>query len=174
METPIPGSSSTGPVMDIKTQDATIFDALGLYKRIMRLHLEAAYLLLHKLMDRTQGNWWMQLGETVIGYWPASLFSYLSQSSSLIEWGGEVINVASGGQHTTTQMGSGHFPQEGAGKASYIKDIQIVDEFNTLKTPQGLNPVARKKSCYDILMDMNDDFGSHFFYGGPGRNENCP
>ncbi|KAL8204408.1 hypothetical protein R6Q57_010031 [Mikania cordata] len=95
--------------------------------------------------DQTQGNWWMQLGEKVIGYWPASLFSYLSQSASTVQWGGEVINIALGGQHTTTQMGSGHFPQEGAGKASYIKDIQIVDESNNLRTPQGQHHYTRKE-----------------------------
>ncbi|KAD5802712.1 hypothetical protein E3N88_14072 [Mikania micrantha] len=86
----------------------------------------------------------------------------------------QVINIASGGQHTTTQMGSGHFPQEGAGKASYIKDIQIVDESNNFRTPQGLSTYTPEKSCYDILMDMNDNSGSQIFYGGPGRNENCP
>lgn len=68
----------------------------------------------------------MQFGNKyVLGYWPAFLFSYLTDSASMIEWGGEVVNSESDGQHTSTQMGSGHFPGEGFGKAGYFRNIQV-------------------------------------------------
>ncbi|MFS7906284.1 putative neprosin [Helianthus anomalus] len=128
--------------------------------------------------DRKTGDWWMQLGDgpdrKVIGYWPASLFSYLSQSASSVQWGGEVINRRSGGLHTTTQMGSGYFPQEGFGKASFIKNILTVNDNNTLTTPQNLNTYTTQKSCYDIVNGIADDWGSYIFFGGPGRNKYCP
>lgn len=117
----------------------------------------------------------MQYGnEHVMGYWPASLFSYLSDSASVIEWGGEVVNSNSEGQHTTTQMGSGHFPEEGFGKASYFKNLQIVDSDNVLLAPSDLQTFTDQSSCYNIQNGNSDDWGSHFYYGGPGRNPNCP
>ncbi|KAI7749393.1 hypothetical protein M8C21_023942 [Ambrosia artemisiifolia] len=128
--------------------------------------------------DRKEADWWLQIGDgldaKIIGYWPASLFSYLRESASVVAWGGEVINQRSGGQHTTTQMGSGYFPQEGFGKASFIRNIQTVDETNTLTTPQDLNTYTSQKSCYDIVKGLTDNWGSYIFFGGPGRNKNCP
>ncbi|KAI3683063.1 hypothetical protein L1987_83562 [Smallanthus sonchifolius] len=72
--------------------------------------------------DPKEGDWWMH-GE-VLGYWPASVFTHLSESASMVYWGGEIINNNTHGHHTSTQMGSGHFPEEGFRKASYIKNIQ--------------------------------------------------
>ncbi|XP_073123212.1 protein neprosin-like [Henckelia pumila] len=125
--------------------------------------------------DPKEGNWWMQFGNGyVLGYWPAFLFSYLSDSASMIEWGGEVVNSASDGQHTTTQMGSGHFPEEGFGKSSYFRNIQIVDESNNLRTPKDVGIFTEQSGCYDIQLGKNGEWGSYFYYGGPGRNTHCP
>ncbi|XP_057807587.1 uncharacterized protein LOC131022175 [Salvia miltiorrhiza] len=124
--------------------------------------------------DPKEGNWWMQFGnDYVLGYWPAFLFSYLSDSASMIEWGGEVVNSESDGQHTTTQMGSGHFPEEGFGKSSYVRNIQVVDESNNLRAPKNIGTFTEQSSCYDIQLGRNGEWGDHFYYGGPGRNSNC-
>ncbi|KAG1368776.1 hypothetical protein COCNU_14G012440 [Cocos nucifera] len=89
--------------------------------------------------DPKSGNWWLQYGNLPpLGYWPSSLFPYLTNGCVLVEWGGEIVNLNSNGQHTSTQMGSGHFAEEGYGKASYIRNIQIVDQSNNLQAPQGL------------------------------------
>ncbi|XAR63369.1 hypothetical protein NMG60_11023281 [Bertholletia excelsa] len=125
--------------------------------------------------DPKEGNWWMQFGnDYVLGYWPAFLFSYLGESASMIEWGGEVVNSGSDGQHTTTQMGSGHFPEEGFAKASYFRNIQVVDGSNKLRAPKDLGTFTEQPNCYDVQMGKSDDWGSYFYYGGPGRNPNCP
>ncbi|KAF5953345.1 hypothetical protein HYC85_006201 [Camellia sinensis] len=124
--------------------------------------------------DTTKGAWWLQFGNEVVGYWPTSLFSYLVDSASVIQWGGEVLNFASGGQHTTTQMGSGRFPKEGFGKASYIKNIQIVDGSNNLRAPIGVSTFAEQSNCYNVQMGINSDWGNYVYYGGPGRNPSCP
>ncbi|KAL7204149.1 hypothetical protein ACSBR2_017253 [Camellia fascicularis] len=124
--------------------------------------------------DTARGEWWLQFGNEVVGYWLTSLFSYLADSASLIQWGGEVLNYASGGQHTTTQMGSGQFPEEGFGKASYIKNIQIVDGSNNLRAPIGVSTFAEQPNCYNVQMGNNRDWGNYIYYGGPGRNPNCP
>ncbi|CAL0310283.1 unnamed protein product [Lupinus luteus] len=127
------------------------------------------------IIDPKEGNWWMQFGsEHVLGYWPGPLFSYLSESASMIEWGGEVVNSESDGQHTSTQMGSGHFPDEGFGKSSYFKNIQIVDANNKLRPPKDLGTFTEQDSCYNVKTGSANDWGNYFYYGGPGRNPNCP
>ncbi|XP_028791311.1 uncharacterized protein LOC114747190 [Neltuma alba] len=125
--------------------------------------------------DVSNGDWWMQYGEDkVMGYWPSSLFSHLSDSSTAIQLGGEVVNSESEGQHSTTQMGSGHFPSEGQGKAGYFINIKYINGQNQLLPAGNLVPYVDHPNCYDLRTDHNDDWGNFFFYGGPGRNSNCP
>ncbi|PQM33088.1 uncharacterized protein Pyn_04693 [Prunus yedoensis var. nudiflora] len=125
--------------------------------------------------DPKEGHWWMQFGnDYVLGYWPSFLFSYLADSASMIEWGGEVVNSEADGQHTSTQMGSGRFPEEGFGKASYFRNIQVVDSSNNLKAPKGLGTFTEQSNCYDVQTGSNGDWGHYFYYGGPGKNPNCP
>ncbi|VVA97502.1 unnamed protein product [Arabis nemorensis] len=125
--------------------------------------------------DPKEGHWWMQFGNGyVLGYWPSFLFSYLTESASMIEWGGEVVNSQADGHHSWTQMGSGHFPEEGFSKASYFRNIQVVDGSNNLKAPKGLGVFTEKSNCYDVQTGNNDDWGHFFYYGGPGKNKNCP
>lgn len=92
----------------------------------------------------------------------------------MVQWGGEVVNSQLDGQHTSTDMGSGHFPQEGFGKSSYFRNIQIVDAFNNLRTPTEVGTFTEQPSCYDVQDGRTDDWGYYFYYGGPGRNNNCP
>ncbi|CDP09693.1 unnamed protein product [Coffea canephora] len=83
---------------------------------------------LYIVKDEQFAVWWLQLGNDVVGYWPTSLFTNLADSASTIQWGGEVINLKPNRQHSTTQMGSGHFPEEGFKGASYFKNLQVVDD----------------------------------------------
>ncbi|KAJ8640924.1 hypothetical protein MRB53_017618 [Persea americana] len=125
--------------------------------------------------DPKEGNWWMQFGNGyVMGYWPSFLFSYLADSASMIEWGGEVVNSQPDGEHTSTGMGSGHFPDEGFSKSSYFRNIQIVDGSNNLRAPKGIGTFTEQSSCYNVQNGKNGDWGYYFYYGGPGKNANCP
>ncbi|CAN8284542.1 unnamed protein product [Cochlearia groenlandica] len=128
--------------------------------------------------DPKEGHWWLQFGDKyIIGYWPSSLFSYLSESASMIEWGGEVVNSQSEqGQHTTTHMGSGRFAEEGWGKASYFKNLRVVDGSNELRNPVNLQVYTDQENCYNVKSGGNNggSWGDYFYYGGPGRNTNCP
>ncbi|KAJ6424020.1 hypothetical protein OIU84_024905 [Salix udensis] len=124
--------------------------------------------------DPGDGNWWLQIEDQVLGYWPFSLFSHLKDSATMIEWGGEIVDSRTGGEHTTTGMGSGHFPREGFGKASYFRKIQIVDGFNKLVEPTQLATFTSQSSCYDIRSDHGGEWKTYFYYGGPGRSPSCP
>ena len=67
--------------------------------------------------------WWLQYGDekAIVGYWYASICTYLADSASMIGWGGGVANTIINGQHTVTQMGSGYFPIEQF--ASFIRGM---------------------------------------------------
>ncbi|KAC9287755.1 hypothetical protein E3N88_46038 [Mikania micrantha] len=64
--------------------------------------------------DPKLGNWWMGFGDnTLVGYWPAELFTHLADRATMVEWGGEIVNSRANGEHTSTEMGSGHFAEDG-------------------------------------------------------------
>ncbi|MBA0618782.1 hypothetical protein Godav_028074 [Gossypium davidsonii] len=125
--------------------------------------------------DPKLGNWWMGLGDnTLIGYWPAELFTHLADRATMVEWGGEVVNSRANGQHTSTQMGSGHFPEDGFGKSSYFRNLEVVDVDNSLSSVRGISTLAENTNCYNIRSSYNKEWGTFFYYGGPGNNPRCP
>ncbi|KAJ6757439.1 PROTEIN putative (DUF239)-RELATED-RELATED [Salix koriyanagi] len=125
--------------------------------------------------DPKLGNWWMSFGDnTLVGYWPAELFTHLADHATMVEWGGEVVNSRASGEHTSTQMGSGHFAEDGFGKASYFRNLEIVDSDNSLSSVQSISALAENTNCYNIKSSYNNEWGTHFYYGGPGRNPQCP
>ncbi|XP_073012444.1 protein neprosin-like [Typha latifolia] len=124
--------------------------------------------------DPKLGNWWMSFGDNMlVGYWPAELFTHLSDHATMVEWGGEVVNMRTNGEHTSTQMGSGHFASDGFAKASYFRSLEIVDSDNSLTAVQSISTLAEDTNCYDIQSYSNADWGIHFYYGGPGNNPKC-
>ncbi|KAK9119778.1 hypothetical protein Scep_017871 [Stephania cephalantha] len=125
--------------------------------------------------DPNHGNWWLEFGSgLLVGYWPSELFSHLREHANMIQYGGEVVNTSPSGSHTSTQMGSGHFADEGFGKASYFRNLQVVDWDNSLIPLSNLRVLADHPNCYDIQGGINSVWGNYFYYGGPGNNEKCP
>lgn len=80
------------------------------------------------------------------------------------------------GRHTTTTMGSGHFAGEWYKKASYFRKVMTVDGANTLREAENLHPGTDNDNCYSVKEGQSGSsyWGTHFFYGGPGRNAKCP
>ncbi|CAA7410307.1 unnamed protein product [Spirodela intermedia] len=130
--------------------------------------------------DPKQGHWWLEFGgRLIVGYWPSELFSHLGQHATMVQFGGEVVNggPAGGGgpsYHTATEMGSGRFSGEGFGRASYFRNLQVVDWDNSLVPPPALRLLADRPACYDIRGGLHRLWGTYFYYGGPGRNRRCP
>ncbi|KAG2259971.1 hypothetical protein Bca52824_079265 [Brassica carinata] len=125
--------------------------------------------------DPKHGNWWLEFGSGIlVGYWPSFLFTHLREHASMVQYGGEVVNSSPFGAHTSTQMGSGHFADEGFTKASYFRNIQVVDWDNNLVPSPNLRVLADHPNCYDIQGGSNKAWGSYFYYGGPGKNPKCP
>ncbi|KAI3924188.1 hypothetical protein MKW98_032389 [Papaver atlanticum] len=114
---------------------------------------------IHK--DQSSGHWWVQLQGIPIGYYPSSLFDELSKEAT---------------RHTSTQMGSGHFPSDGGLKtSSYFNWVQVVDENNMMKDPENVETYVTNPNCYDLKIDNGnyDTNGYTFYYGGPGYNDRC-
>ncbi|KAM7464649.1 hypothetical protein LguiA_032770 [Lonicera macranthoides] len=125
--------------------------------------------------DPKHGNWWLEFGSGIlVGYWPAFLFTHLRNHASMVQFGGETVNSRASGYHTWTQMGSGHFAGEGFGRASYFRNLQVVDWDNSLIPLSNLRVLADHPNCYDIRGGINRVWGNYFYYGGPGRNARCP
>ncbi|PKU66274.1 uncharacterized protein LOC110111056 [Dendrobium catenatum] len=124
--------------------------------------------------DPKLGNWWMSFGDDLlVGYWPAELFTHLTDRATMVEWGGEVVNTRSDGKHTSTQMGSGRFAEEGFTRSSYFRNLEIVDADNSLSPVQSITTLAENPNCYDIKSSSSSEWGTYFYYGGPGSNPKC-
>ncbi|XP_071723403.1 protein neprosin-like [Rutidosis leptorrhynchoides] len=124
--------------------------------------------------DNVTGNWWLMLQNQVFGYWPKDIFTSLRESANLITWGGEVMNYRKHGRHTSTQMGSGHFPSEGNKKASYIRNIGYLDQSRQWKDATNVVTHVSRSSCYNLhIIDKFDGYRTHFYYGGPGYSGRC-
>ena len=119
----------------------------------------------------------MQLLDEVLGYWPSSIFSYLASSAAKIDVGGEVYSSESTDHHTKTQMGIGHFGNEGFGKACYIRNIGYMDNSGKFKDAeaQSLNTYATRPLCYNVEVSNNTlgGFRTHIYFGGPGYSKLC-
>lgn len=145
-----------------------------MHMHCMTLH-DATRLNSWFVQDPKHGHWWLEFGSgLLVGYWPSFLFSHLQSHASMIQFGGEIVNSRSMGYHTSTQMGSGHFADEGFGKASYFRNLQVVDWDNSLIPLNNLHLLADHPNCYDIRAGKNNAWGNYFYYGGPGRNSRCP
>ncbi|VVB08435.1 unnamed protein product [Arabis nemorensis] len=125
--------------------------------------------------DPHSGHWWLRVNNHIIvGYWPSTLFNHLENSATEVQWGGEIIYPKNSLLHTTTQMGSGNYAQEGWKKASYFRNLEIVDDNNILRPPTGTAYLyMTKENCYNVVSGSHDVWGLYFYYGGPGRNRNC-
>ncbi|GAB4860708.1 hypothetical protein Ancab_035871 [Ancistrocladus abbreviatus] len=130
-------------------------------------------LAMNIIRDRSTGNWWLYLWGTPIGYWPPSIYNGgpLTYGADSLSWGGEIVDTSgSGGFHTLTQMGSGHFPIEGYTRASYVRNIVYIDPNGNAYAPSvnQLLGLAPAPNCYNYQFQQDSSGQVYFFYGGPG------
>ncbi|HUM03316.1 MAG TPA: neprosin family prolyl endopeptidase [Thermoanaerobaculia bacterium] len=123
-------------------------------------------------------NWWLKLNDIWVGYYPISRFDTqgLAGFSEHVDFGGEIVNTWYGGEHTTTDMGSGRFPSEGFGAAAYTKKIQYWDLSGNLVDASSLTRSVTNASYYDLSLATSGDsnWRHYFYFGGPGRIASSP
>ncbi|KAI5004940.1 hypothetical protein ZWY2020_032183 [Hordeum vulgare] len=121
--------------------------------------------------DPKTKNWWVAYGEekTLIGYWPNSLFSQIKYKGNFSFWGGQVSGPTASSH--SPQIGSGHFATEGYGKASFMRNIQIVDGNSKLVTPNKDKDIVGTSDLKKYSVDGYEvnKHGMHMYYGGPGN-----
>ncbi|KAJ4976450.1 hypothetical protein NE237_001556 [Protea cynaroides] len=124
------------------------------------------------LKNALTGDWWLSVGrdqgnQVKVGYWPRRLFHHLSTQATAVKWGGEVY-----GQSPLPEMGSGHFPQEGFGKASYFSKIQVKKELGqeNLEDVQPADMTSHYNdvpNCYKSSVGRSEEQGTYILFGGP-------
>ncbi|KAE8732084.1 hypothetical protein F3Y22_tig00002237pilonHSYRG00209 [Hibiscus syriacus] len=118
--------------------------------------------------DPKHEHWSLEFGWGVlVGYWPSFLFSLLRDHATMVQFGGEIVNARGGGFHTSTAMGSGHFSGEGFEKASYFRNLRVVDWDNNLIPLTNLRLLADHPNCYDIRGGINRVGGITFTMEDP-------
>ncbi|KAM4062991.1 neprosin domain-containing protein [Hirsutella rhossiliensis] len=125
-----------------------------------------------------EGNWWLWVLDRWIGYYPGSLFARnvaapdtLAAGSDRINFYGEIFN--SGPQMTTTDMGSGEFPERGFGHAAYLHNIIYLDADNgrvSYDFDGSAQIIVSDSDRYRIQPSFKSggSWGSYFYVGGPG------
>ncbi|MCJ1327618.1 hypothetical protein MMC10_004289 [Thelotrema lepadinum] len=127
-----------------------------------------------------QGNWWLAVNGTFIGYYPASLYAKngttantLGDHATDIGWWGEVYDDQSeAGGRTTTDMGSGQFPSGGWQQSAYMNNLTYQSDAGGTQTAyNGANGIVQEDpDMYQIQGQWNSGttWGSYAWVGGPG------
>jgi hypothetical protein len=125
-----------------------------------------------------QGNWWFQLQDTWLGYYPASLFGAgaLSQTGQWVGFWGEVYTELANPALTKDQMGSGEFAQTGWNYTGFENNLLVQSNPDGAMAQFNGSPYAEDGAYYDISQDMlsGSSWGSYFFVGGPGDGSPPP
>jgi len=125
-----------------------------------------------------QGNWWVKVNGTWIGYYPASLYSTsgLRDHADRLDWGGEVVDSADHAGTTDTDMGNGHWPYEGWQRCAFMNNLRYQSTTSGAMSDYNGSAAAEYPACYGIEshMQSGSNWDSYFWWGGSGRNANCP
>ncbi|GAB4856850.1 hypothetical protein Ancab_014770 [Ancistrocladus abbreviatus] len=117
--------------------------------------------------DQFSGHWWLVVSfNIVVGYWPKELFTGLSSFADQIGWGGRVFSPLS--SPIAPEMGSGHLPKEGLGKACYSTKVEYYESHrSSFRAPvkSMLEYQVDRPKCYNV--QLNTDL-QVLFFGGPG------
>jgi Neprosin len=126
------------------------------------------------------GDWWVAYQHELLGYYPARLFSKLSQGACRVVWYAEVYRPKSApgfeNDHGAikTEMGSGQFAEAELGQAAYVRNPRYFDEWWGTKIPDGTATMgSQAPPCYTqsrwtpLIASQENAF---FFLGGPGGN----
>jgi hypothetical protein len=114
-----------------------------------------------------QGNWWLAIQGTWIGYYPSSIYrgGQLARNAQIIEFGTESVGTA-----VWPAEGSGYWPMAGWESAAYQRNLFYIglsggDVWDTLV---GYDP---SRACYNTsgpFFSSSPNWGVYFYEGGPG------
>ena len=128
-------------------------------------------------MLQENGNWWLQVQDLVLGYWPGSIFKYLASSATKLvgverftTWNRMVITQGLKWEAVISAM-------KAVEKQVFFRNIEYTDNSGKFRDvePQSLNTLATRPSCYNVKVENNTNggYGTHFYFGGPGYSTQC-
>ncbi|POO01259.1 hypothetical protein TorRG33x02_030130 [Trema orientale] len=120
--------------------------------------------------DQANGNWWLEFGRsnTQIGFWPARIFSGLTDLATYMEWGGEAYSPP--GQ-PSPPMGNSFFPSGDESLDAFCEHITTINEAH-----DPVDAENTEEFTDDVRLYKVDDWGirgkaGHVFgFGGPGES----
>jgi hypothetical protein len=114
-----------------------------------------------------QGNWWLRIGSTWVGYYPGTLWgnANLARFASVIDYGGETV-----GSTSWPPMGSGRFASTGGTHAAFQRLIQFYQSSAGALANATLTGQQPSPRCYTLLLRNNSNtaYKTYFYFGGPG------
>lgn len=129
----------------------------------------------------SQGNWWLRVNGDWIGYYPASLFATtgLRNQAEKCAWYGEVVDSGSHAGTTATDMGNGHWPYEGWQHCAYMNNLLYQSTAGgqmARYSPASSSVYGSHPKCYNVEghFDNTGSWGPYFWWGGSGKNSQCP
>lgn len=116
-----------------------------------------------------QGNWWLNVQGTWLGYYPGSVYEGgpMASSANLAEYGGETYTDGD----DWPQMGSGQWAAAGWQQAAFQNGISYIGDLNYDAYYANLTPVRTNSGCYTIdytPASSGGSWGTYFYFGGPG------
>ena len=125
-----------------------------------------------------QGNWWVRVNGQWIGYYPASLYNSagLRNQAGQVSWFGEIVDSSSHAGTTATDMGNGHWPYEGWQHCAYMNNLLYQSNTSGGMQRYSASASASHPKCYGVEEHFSNagSWGSYFWWGGSGRNSQCP
>jgi len=126
----------------------------------------------------TTGDWWIAYQGSLIGYYPASLFTMLNTGACRAYWYGEASDPELSDGWTETEMGSGLFAKAGLLNAAYIRQMTYRDpdwyvlEIPATAAPELFDQGPYNAACYSRSPVYQGVFpwGDFFLLGGDGKD----
>ncbi|MGB2733544.1 MAG: neprosin family prolyl endopeptidase, partial [Saprospiraceae bacterium] len=119
-----------------------------------------------------KGNWWFCCNGRWIGYYPASLFNAtgLRNKADKVAFYGEIVDSGNDSISSWTDMGSGHWPDQGWKKSAYMQNLRYQSGVNGSMSRYNGSPWESNPGEYGIEAHFNDggSWNSHCWVGGPG------
>jgi hypothetical protein len=114
-----------------------------------------------------QGNWWLFLGGTAVGYFPGSVYhgGQLTHYAQLIEFGTESV-----GPTAWPPEGSGQWSSMGWSHAAYQRNLFYINTSGS-GVWDSLTAWQPSPKCYSIsrpFYSSSSGWGIYFYEGGPG------
>jgi hypothetical protein len=129
-----------------------------------------------------QGNWWLACQGRWVGYYPGSLFGYqiplfggmtmLGDHADWIGFWGEIFDSEDVPGRTSSDMGSGYFPDKGWTWSAYMHNLLVqTNIYGAMADYDGSADLyVTDPDMYDIETHFKSGSGwkSYLYLGGPG------